>query len=130
MRKIHYRVLRSEPETLIRQRLRGGNQANRIARAIAHLGDHYHEPVEISDLAELASMSVTTVHEHFRSVTGTTPIQLQKDLRMQAARELPSWESEHTVADLAFDVGYESASQFSREYLRESGRPASGDRTT
>ncbi len=127
VREIHYRVLQSVQGRVLRELLHGGSQAGKIARALAHLRRHFREPVAVSEVAELAAMSLSTFHEHFRAVTATTPLQYQKDLRLiEAQRLLRSGES--TVSAAAFDVGYESVSQFSREYARKFGRPPREDR--
>ena len=99
-----------------------------IARAIEWLKGNYDRPLRIDDLAEKARMSASTFHHHFRSMTALSPLQYQKQLRLQEARRLML--AEHLdAATAAFQVGYESPSQFSREYSRQFGAPPLRDIT-
>ena len=91
--------------------------ALRIRNVIEHIINNYEKSFRIEDLAEIANMSVASLHRHFKEVTAMSPIQFQKQLRLQEARRLLLAESSD-VADVAFRVGYESQSQFSREYSR------------
>lgn len=84
-------------------------------------------PLAIGDLARQAAMSSSAFFEHFKAVTGTSPLQYQKELRLLHARDALR-SSNEKVSDIAFRVGYESASQFSREYTRKFGRPPRIDR--
>lgn len=121
LREIHYRILRAPQGRMLRELLRGGSHAGRIARAVAHIRRRFRRPLEVSEMARVARMSPSTFHEHFKTVTGTTPLQYQKDLRLfEAQRRLRG--GAHSVTDAAFDVGYGSISQFSREYRRKFGR--------
>jgi transcriptional regulator GlxA family with amidase domain len=94
--------------------------AARIGRSIALIRRDFSSPLRIPELAAAAAMSVSTFHEHFRSITGTTPLKFQKQLRLCEARRLLTAEH-YAVAQTAFAVGYESATQFSREYARQFG---------
>lgn len=122
LREIHYRVLLGE----LGQRLRGlcevDGPSQRIARAIELLKARYAEPLRIEDLAAAAHMSASSLHQRFRAATATTPLQYQKQLRLQEARRLMLVDGLEAAA-AAHRVGYESPSQFSREYRRLFGAP-------
>jgi transcriptional regulator GlxA family with amidase domain len=92
----------------------------RIAQAIAMLRENYHQPMRVKELAEAARMSLSTFHQHFRTLTSMSPLQYQKQLRLLEARRL-MMEGAVNVETAAYSVGYESASQFSREYARRFG---------
>ncbi len=103
-----------------------GSPSQRIAKAVAWLKKHFAEPLLVDDLAGLAGMSPSTFRQHFRAITGTSPLQYQKTLRLQEARQLML--SENMDAGNASGlVGYESPSQFSREYSRLFGAPPQKD---
>lgn len=95
-------------------------------RAIEQIINNCDKPLRIEELAETASMSISSFHRHFKEVTAMIPIQFQKQLRLQEARRLLLSESAD-AAEVAFRVGYESASQFSREYSRMFGAPPRAD---
>lgn len=103
-----------------------GSSTYRIREAIEYIVHHCEQPFRIEDLAETASMSVSSFHRHFKEITAMSPLQFQKQLRLQEARRLLMAESAD-AADVAFRVGYESASQFSREYARMFGAPPRAD---
>ncbi|HZR46729.1 MAG TPA: AraC family transcriptional regulator, partial [Candidatus Manganitrophaceae bacterium] len=105
-----------------RQTASAGSQSHQIARAIDWLKGHYTEPLRIDDLASEVGMSASTFHHHFRALTAMSPLQYQKRLRLNEARRLMLTES-LDAAGAAFQVGYESPSQFSREYSRLFGAP-------
>lgn len=94
-----------------------GTQNNRIMRAVDWLKGNYDKPIKIEELARRANMAPTTFHRHFRKVTSVSPIQYQKKLRLHEGKRLMIAENE-TVAEAAYAVGYESPTQFSREYKR------------
>jgi transcriptional regulator GlxA family with amidase domain len=125
-REIVYRILRS-PEG---RRLRGiatlGDQSHRTAKAIAWIKTNYAKPLRVEDLADIAAMGVSTLHHHFRVLTSMSPLQYQKQLRLQAARQKMLVDG-LDAASAAFEVGYESASQFNREYSRFFGQPPRRD---
>lgn len=121
-REIIYRLLVGDVGARLRQIASAGSQSHQIARAIEWLKGNYSRPLRIDDLAEQARMSSSTFHHHFRSMTALSPLQFQKQLRLQEARRLML--AEHVdAATAAFQVGYESPSQFSREYNRQFGAP-------
>ncbi|MEJ5111383.1 helix-turn-helix domain-containing protein [Erwinia billingiae] len=99
---------------------------SQIRRSINWIRDHYAEPLRAEALAGIANMSVAAYYRHFKTITHMTPIQYQKQLRLIRARWLLIFEPSD-VAIVAFSVGYESASQFSREYARLFGRPPARD---
>ena len=125
-REIIYRLLVGDQGVRLRQIASAGSQSHQIARVINWLKDNFTEPLRVDDLATQAGMSSSTFHHHFRSMTALSPLQYQKQLRLQEARRLML--TEHLdAAAAAFQVGYESPSQFSREYSREFGAPPSRD---
>lgn len=95
-------------------------QAERVAKAVHHIRDHFAEPFRVEELAGLSCMSVSSFHQHFKALTAMTPVQYQKQLRLLEARRLMVSEDAN-VSEAAHEVGYESASQFSREYTRSFG---------
>src|SRR6202035_4050000 len=99
-----------------------GDQSHRTAKAIAWVKANYAKPLRVEDLAEIAGMGMSTLHHHFRGLTAMSPLQYQKQLRLQAARGRMLMDG-LDAASAAFEVGYESASQFSREYSRYFGQP-------
>jgi transcriptional regulator GlxA family with amidase domain len=97
-----------------------------VAAAIAWIKAHYAEPLQVEALARRANMSPSALHAHFRAAAGVSPIQYQKRLRLEEARRLLL--AEETSAEaVAYEVGYASASQFSREYVRLFGQPPRRD---
>jgi AraC-like DNA-binding protein len=121
-REILYRLLVGDQGARLRQIASAGSQSHQIARAIDWLKGNFTRPLRIDDLAGQASMSISTFHHHFRSMTALSPLQFQKQLRLQEARRLMLAER-LDAANAAFQVGYESPSQFSREYSRVFGAP-------
>lgn len=126
-KELHYRLLVSSSGAMLRSLVRQDSHASRIANAIGSLRDGFRGPLDIGALARSAGMSTSSFHKHFRGVTRTTPLQYQKDLRLAEARALLRG-GRHSVSTAAFDVGYESPSQFSREYSRRFGVPPQSDR--
>jgi AraC-like DNA-binding protein len=127
-REIIYRLLVGDQGERLRQIASTGSQSHQIARSIDWLNDNFTQPLRIDDLAAQASMSSSTFHHHFRSMTALSPLQFQKQLRLQEARRLMLAER-MDAANAAFQVGYESPSQFSREYNRAFGAPPLRDIT-
>ncbi len=121
-REIHYRMLQAGHGTMLRSLTERSSHASRIARAIARIRQDFPAAVSVEDLARAAGMSPSTFHEHFKAATNTTPLQFQKDLRLLEARQLLQGGGS-TVSAVAYDVGYESPNQFSREYARKFGNP-------
>lgn len=128
-REIYWRVLTSEQGARLRQIITVGSQSLRIARSVEWLKSSYDQPLKVDELAERAQMSRSTFHHHFREVTSMSPLQYQKRLRLTEARRLMLGENLDAAA-AAFRVGYESPSQFSREYTRLFGAPPKRDVTT
>ena len=125
-REIIYRILQSAEGARLQAIATLGEQSNRTARAIAWIKANYAKPLRVEDLAEVAGMGVSTLHHHFRVLTAMSPLQYQKQLRLQAARGRMLMDG-LDAASAAFEVGYESASQFNREYSRFFGQPPMRD---
>jgi AraC-like DNA-binding protein len=128
-REIMYRLLVGDQGARLRQIASAGSQSHQIARAIDWLKRHYTLPLRIDDLAAQVHMSPSTFHHHFRALTAMSPLQYQKWLRLNEARRLMLTER-LDAATAAFQVGYESPSQFSREYRRVFGAPPLRDITS
>jgi transcriptional regulator GlxA family with amidase domain len=120
-REIIYRLLRGPQGKNLRAIATLGEQSQRTAKAVAWLRANYSKPLRVEELASVARMGVSTLHHHFRSLTAMSPLQYQKHLRLHVARERMLNEG-LDAASAAFEVGYESASQFSREYSRFFGQ--------
>jgi AraC-like DNA-binding protein len=125
-REIIYRVLRGRVGARLRAVATLGDQSHRTAKAIAWIAANYAKPLHVEELAEIASMGVSTLHHHFRMLTAMSPLQYQKQLRLQSARSL-MLNNGLDAASAAFEVGYESATQFNREYSRFFGQPPMRD---
>jgi AraC-like DNA-binding protein len=125
-REIIYRILRGPEGARLRAIATLGDQSHRAAKAIAWVRTNYATPVQVEDLAKVAGMGVSTLHHHFRALTAMSPVQYQKRLRLHAARERMLMDG-LDAASAAFEVGYESASQFNREYARFFGQPPMRD---
>jgi AraC-like DNA-binding protein len=121
-REVVYRTLRSPLGKHLRAIATLGDQSNRTAKAVAWLKANYAKPLHVEELAQLAQMGVSTFHLRFKSLTQMSPLQYQKRLRLHQARVRMINEG-LDAASAAFEVGYESAIQFSREYRRFFGRP-------
>lgn len=121
-RELHFRLLRSPAGAMLRRLLRSDSHASNIGNAIELLRLRYRERLEMDELARQVGMSTSAFYKHFKSVTATTPLQFQKNLRLTEARRLLVG-GEHSVSTAAHAVGYESPSQFSREYSRRFGAP-------
>jgi len=125
-REILYRLLRGPLGRNLRAIATLGEQSHRTAKAVAWLRANYAKPLRVEDLASLAQMGVSTLHHQFRTLTSMSPLQYQKQLRLQVARER-MLNNGVDAASAAFEVGYESASQFNREYRRLFGVPPMRD---
>lgn len=125
-REIIYRLLRSPQGKHLRAIATLGEQGHRTARAVEWLRMNYAKPLRIDELASMARMGVSTLHHQFRSLTAMSPLQYQKQLRLHVARER-MLSNGVDAASAAFEVGYESASQFNREYSRFFGQPPMRD---
>lgn len=121
-REIFYRLLVGEQGARLRQIALSGTQSNRVAKAIIWLRQNYTKPLRVEELAESANMGVSTLHHHFRAMTAMSPLQYQKQLRLHEARRLMLDEG-LAASTAALRVGYESPSQFNREYRRLFGHP-------
>ena len=125
-REILYRILRSAEGARLRAIATLGERSHRTAKAIEWIRTHYAKPLRVEHIAEIAGMGVSTLHHHFRELTAMSPLQYQKQLRLQAARGRMLMDG-LDAASAAFEVGYESASQFNREYSRFFGQPPRRD---
>ena len=120
--EILYRLLVGNQGQRLRQIAMTGSHSHQIARSINWLKDNYTQSLRVKDLADLSGMSTSTFHHHFRNLTAMTPLQYQKWMRLHEARRLMLTDN-MDAANAAFEVGYESPSQFSREYSRLFGAP-------
>lgn len=127
-REIVYRLLVGDQGAHLREIATTGSQSHQIARAIDWLKINFARPLHIDDLAAHVHMSTSSLHHHFQTLTAMSPLQYQKWLRLNEARRLMLTEHMHAVT-AAFRVGYESPSQFSREYRRLFGEPPLRDIT-
>jgi AraC-like DNA-binding protein len=125
-REIIYRILRTPQGERLRAIATRGDLSHRTARAIAWLKANYNKPLHMEELAAVARMGVSTLHHQFRSLTAMSPLQYQKQLRLQAARQRMLMDGIDATS-AAYEVGYESVSQFSREYSRFFGQPPMRD---
>ncbi len=121
-REICYRLLMGDQGPRLRQIATAGSHNHQIATAIDWLKDNFNQPLRVDDLAAHSGMSKSTFHHHFRSLTAMSPLQFQKRLRLNEARQL-MLTKRLDAATASFQVGYESPSQFSREYSRLFGTP-------
>ncbi|WP_353647080.1 AraC family transcriptional regulator [Mesorhizobium sp. WSM2240] len=122
MREIHYWLLCADHGSLLRTLAQADSHASRIADAIGTIRNNFEQPLLVADLASSVGMSVSAFHFHFKAITGATPLQYQKRLRLIEAKRLMQAERQ-SVSSAAFSVGYESPTQFSREYARMFGLP-------
>ena len=121
-REVIYRLLQGTQGQRLRAMATLGDQSQRTAKAVAWLRANYQKPLRVEQLATIAGMSRSTLHHHFRALTAMSPLQFQKQLRLRAARQ-HMLTNDLDAASAAFEVGYESASQFNREYRRFFGQP-------
>ena len=125
-REILYRLMQSEQGAQLRRVAETDSQANRIARAVTWLNANFTQPFSMAALAKIAHMSPSGLHHHFKAVTKMSPLTFQKHIRLQEARRLMIATSLSATA-AAYQVGYVSPSQFSREYHRLFGAPPTLD---
>jgi AraC-like DNA-binding protein len=125
-REILWRLLTGEQGAFVRQIGLADSRLSQVGRAIRWIRGHYAEPLAMDQLARVAGMSASSFHRHFRAVTAMSPLQYQKRIRLQEARSRLIDKGED-VAAVGFDVGYQSPSQFSREYARQFGAPPGRD---
>lgn len=127
VREINYRLLTGAQGGRMRHLATFGGQAHRMARAIRKLHESFAKPLRIEGIARELGMSVSGFHAHFKAVTAMSPLQFQKQLRLQEARRL-MLSHNLDAAEAGFRVGYDDASHFSREYKRHFGEPPMRDR--
>lgn len=120
--EIHFRLLLAPHGAMLHQLIAHDSHARGVGRAIEHIRREFKQSLAMSDLAKLAGMSTSSFYRHFSSIAATSPLQYQKDLRLLEARRLLRTER-YTVSGAAYEVGYESLTQFSREYARKFGQP-------
>ncbi len=125
-KEILYRLLCGPRGEMLRQMALPDSQLSQISRAIHLIRQRYQKKIHVEEMARAARMSATSFHRHFRAVTAMSPLQFQKRIRLQEARRL-LLSREVDASRVSFDVGYESASQFSREYRRLFGAPPARD---
>lgn len=121
-REVLYRLLTGPHGSMLRHVASADSHLGQVSRAISWIRDHYREQLRIPEVAFAARMSISSLHQHFKDVTGLTPIQYQKQLRLQEAHRLMVAEGAN-AGSAGFAVGYESPSQFTREYRRLFGAP-------
>ncbi|HXG92543.1 MAG TPA: AraC family transcriptional regulator [Blastocatellia bacterium] len=126
IREIIYRLLRGEQGARLGHLLASAGDTRRISKAIGHLRENFDKPLRIDDIARELGMSVSGFHHHFKSVTAMSPLQFQKQIRLQEARRLMLGEG-WDAASAGFRVGYEDPSYFSREYKKLFGAPPQRD---
>jgi AraC-like DNA-binding protein len=125
-REILFRLLQGPQGEKLRQLAVSTSRLSQIRRAVAWIRAHFREPIRVEQLAALANMSNAAFYRHFKGATGFSPIQYQKQIRLLEARQLLVSHAGN-AARVAFAVGYESVSQFSREYARQFGLPPARD---
>jgi AraC-like DNA-binding protein len=125
-REILWRLMTGEQGDVVRQLGLADSSLNHITRAVQWIRDNYTRPFRVEEVAQLSGMSVSAFHRNFQAVTAMTPIQFQKHIRLQAARLLLA-NRPNDITGVGHRVGYDSVSQFSREYRRQFGAPPSLD---
>ncbi|GIF46180.1 AraC family transcriptional regulator [Asanoa ferruginea] len=126
IREILWRLINGEQGDVVRQLGVADSNLRHVARAVRWIRDNYAQPFRVEDVARLAGMSVSAFHRNFQAVTAMSPIQFQKQIRLQEARLLLATRPTD-IAGVGLRVGYDSPSQFSREYRRQFGAPPSED---
>jgi AraC-like DNA-binding protein len=125
-REILWRLMTGEQGDVVRQLGLADSSLNHITRAVRWIRENYARPFRVEEVAQLSGMSVSAFHRNFQAVTAMTPIQFQKHIRLQAARLLLA-NRPNDITGVGLRVGYDSPSQFSREYRRQFGAPPSLD---
>lgn len=125
-REIVYRILRTPQAKSLRAVVTQGDLSNRTTRAMSWIRANFNKPLRMEDLADIARMGVSTLHHQFRALTSMSPLQYQKHIRLQTARERMLMDNVDATS-AAFEVGYTSVSQFTREYSRQFGMPPMRD---
>ncbi len=122
LREFYYRLLSSRYGSVIAQMAIAGSNTHKIGQIIRKIKTHLASPMRVEELAEMANMSLSSFHQHFKAVTAMSPLQYQKRLRLTEARHI-LLSGNVDAASTAYRVGYQSVSQFSREYARMFGAP-------
>lgn len=125
-RELLYLVLQGPQGWLLQEIASAGSALTRIHKSIQWIRQHYHQTLPVEQLADVAGMSASAFHRHFKHITDLSPLQYQKQMRLLEARRL-LLENQQGAGDIAYQVGYESPSQFSREYARFFGLPPRQD---
>lgn len=125
-REIYYRLLRGDQGQKLKHMIDLGSNTQKIAKATNYIQEHFNETIAIQALATLCHMSISGFHQHFKKLTSLSPLQYQKSLRLATAKKLIK-QGDQTISDIAYQVGYESPSQFSREYHRYFGNTPSSE---
>jgi AraC-like DNA-binding protein len=126
LREFHYRLLQSQYGALIAQMAIAGSNTHKIGQIIRSIKTRLAEPIRVEELASMANMSPSSFHQHFKAVTAMSPVQYQKRLRLTEARQILIGEKSDATS-AAYRVGYQSVSQFTREYARMFGAPPRKD---
>jgi len=126
VRELHYRLLMAPHGGMLRRLTWRNSHASSIFRAIRDIRENFKAPLAVPAVAKAAGMGVSSFHTHFKAITGTSPLQYQKDLRLMEAKQI-LMAGRHSVSSAAFEVGYESPTQFSREYKRKFGHSPATD---
>jgi AraC-like DNA-binding protein len=126
VREIYYRLLSGEQGEAVRQIATSGSNMQRIAEVIRRINVDFAKPLRVEELADGANMSASSFHRHFKAITSMSPVQYQKQLKLLSARQMMLAENADAT-QAAYQVGYESTSQFSREYSRMFGAPPHRD---
>jgi AraC-like DNA-binding protein len=124
-REVLYRLLQGPQGGALRQIANAGSRLGQVRRAIAWIREYFDQPLRVEALAGIAGMSAASFHRHFKAATAMSPLQFQKSIRLQQARRMLA--TKQDAARVGYAVGYESASQFSREYARQFGLPPARD---
>jgi len=119
-REIHYRLATAPFGGMLRELIRHESHSSAVARAIAQLRRDFRTPLEVPQLARSVGMSASSFHKHFKAITASSPLQYRKSLQLLEARRLLRSGS-RSVTEVAFDIGYESLAQFSRDFSRKFG---------
>lgn len=126
LREIHYRLLKGAQSGLVQQIAVAESRVQQVTRAMTWIREHFTEPLSIEALAHVSHMSRSAFHQHFKAVTTMSPLQYQKQIRLQEARRLMVADG-RDAAHAGYEVGYASATQFTRDYSRTYGQPPARD---
>lgn len=118
LREVHFRLLQAPFGGMLRDLLSGNSNTSNISKAITFIRSHFDQTISVTEVAKSVGMSISSFHQHFKTITESTPLQYQKELRLLEARRLIKIEGK-SVTETALKVGYESPNQFSRDYTRK-----------